>query len=407
MTIRWRGATLTYTCTGLEERPAAHELRRPLARAVVLCAGLLLCMLFGKAANAQGDDPQEYRTGGAPEGVQATDAQRTTPLASASASGGETLPWFRQTPEHGKFALIITGAAASPEIRQRFQDWSADLYQALLDEYGYPPEHIQLLIDDGDNVGRLRDVVNGSSRIVDVQAAIDTLQQQAGDGDQLTVFLVGHGSATFGEAKFNNVGPDMTGAEFAAMLDVFQAQDLVIINTASASFEFSRELSALGRIVISATRSPAERYDPVFAGYFIEALQDHRADLDRNGMVSILEAFNFASGRVAEWYREQGRLATEHAVLDDNGDGMFSREPGAFQGDGLLAQIAYVDVVRADEDKTSAEALTARAQMQALERDIIILRNQKDNYLDQDYWDRLESLLIDLALATRRYHASP
>lgn len=377
--------------------------REPLPRrrsGLVILAGWLVAGVTGGLAGGL------LSTGLAAQTADGTDTLTTTSMLSSS-DGSEATPWFRQTADHNKHALIITGAAASPEIRQRFRDWSQNLYGTLVEDYGYHHAHIWLLLDDGENVGQLTGEVRGSSRVEDVREAVNELAAQAGDGDQVTVFLIGHGSATFGEAKFNNVGPDMTGNEFANMLAVLDAQDLVIINTTSSSFEFSRELSALGRVVVSATRSPAERYDPRFGEYFITAMQGHRADLDRNGMVSVLEAFNYATGQVAEWYREQGRLATEHAVLDDNGDGMFSREPGRGQADGLLAEIAYLDVVRADEEKTSSEALALRSKMQSLEREVIILRNQKDDYLEQDYWNRLEALLVELALATRRYHALP
>jgi hypothetical protein len=316
-------------------------------------------------------------------------------------------PWFRQTADNNKFFIIITGAAASAEIRERFRGWSADLYQSLREDYGYAADRIVLLLDDGVNVGRLGAQVSGSSRIKDVQRSLVGLHSRMAPGDQLTVFMIGHGSGTFGDAKFNNVGPDMTGLDFADMLSLFTAQDIVVINTTSASFEFSRQLSMMGRVIVSATRSPAERFDPVFAGYFIEGMQGHRADLDRNRRVSVLEAFNYATGRVAEWYREQGRLSTENAVLDDTGDGLFSREPGRGQADGLLAEIAYLDVVTAGALKSSPRALQLRSEMQALERDIFILRNQKSNYLEDDYWNRLEALLIDLALTTRDYNALP
>jgi hypothetical protein len=45
--------------------------------------------------------------------------------------------------------------------------------------------------------------------------------------------------------------------------------------------------------------------------------------------------------------------------------------------------------------------------MQSIEREIFILRNQKVNYLEEDYWKRLEALLIDLATRTRRYNELP
>lgn len=327
--------------------------------------------------------------------------------ASAQIGPDDETPWFRQTPDNNKFAVIITGAAAAPDIRERFRSWSADLYDSLLNDYGYEPGNTVLLLDDGVNIGNLASRVSGSSQTEGIRQALTRLHGNVSDGDQLTVFLIGHGSGTFGDAKFNNVGPDMTGGDLAEMLSAFTAQDIVVINTTSASFEFSRELSAMGRVIVSATRSPAERYDPMFGGYFIEGLQEHRADLDRNGRVSILEAFNFASGQVAQWYSEQGRLSTENAVLDDTGDGLFSREPGRNQSDGLLAEIAYLDVITPGEQKTSAQALQLRAEMQAIERDIFILRNQKINYLEEDYWNRLEALLIDLAIRTRDYNALP
>jgi hypothetical protein len=330
--------------------------------------------------------------------------------AQGSGSGGasaEDTPWFRQTPDNNKFALIVVGASASDPIRQRFRGWASDLHATLLTDYGYASSRIQLLMDDGINVGDAAPIVRSGSRIEEISAAIARIQSASSAGDQLSIFLFGHGSSTFGEAKFNNVGPDMTGTEFADMLAPLSGVDMVIFNTTSASFEFSRQLSALGRVVVSATRSPAERYDPMFGGFVVSAMQQKRADIDRNGRVSVLEIFNYANGRVTEWYREQQRLSTENAVLDDSGDGLFSREPGLGQPDGMLAEIAYMNVLTASTEKTSAEARRLQAEMQNIERDIFILRNQKSNFLEEDYWNRLEALLIDLATRTRRYNELP
>lgn len=332
---------------------------------------------------------------------------QTETQSSQSGSGSEDTPWFQQTPDNRKFALVIAGASANNDIRVRLRSWATDLHTSLLEDYGYDRSNIELLIDDGDNVGNAASIVSGSSRVGDIEAAIERIRRSSEAGDQLTLFLFGHGSSTFGDAKFNNVGPDMTGGDLANMLGTLNGVDIVVFNTTSASFEFSRELSVLGRVVVSATRSAAERYDPLFGGFVVTALQQKRADIDRNGRVSVLEAFNYASGQIAQWYRDQDRLSTENAVLDDSGDGLFSREPGTGQPDGLLAEIAYVDVITAGTQKTSTEALRLFAQMQTVEREIFILRNQKVNYLEEDYWYRLEALLIDLATRTRRYNELP
>ena len=320
---------------------------------------------------------------------------------------GDEDVFFLNDPSAQKHVLIITGAAASQEIRRRFWQWSASLHDILSRDYGYNQDSITLLFDDG-AVGSESDFrIDGSSRREDIESTIGLLSSQLNAGDQLSIVMIGHGSSTDDSAKFNIVGPDITGVEFAALLQTFNQQDLVIINTISAGYEFSRSLSARGRVVLSATRSRAERYDPMFAQYLIDALDSRAGDRDKNERISVLEAYIFASQSVLTWYSDQGRLPTERAVLDDNGDGVFSLEPGSGIGDGALAEIAYFDLSRATETKQSAEAQRLHTEMQNLERSIFLLRGQKANYLEEDYWQQLETLLIELARTTGRYNELP
>ncbi|MDF1622415.1 MAG: hypothetical protein P1V33_02955 [Pseudohongiella nitratireducens] len=328
----------------------------------------------------------------------------TNPPDSFSVSGSER---FLQTADTGKFALIITGAAASPEIRQRFRGWTSQLDEILQRDYDYSADHVRILLDDGDNVGGLGARVAGASTADAIEEHLRDWQSDMTAGDLLSVFMIGHGAATFGDAKFNNVGPDMTGDELALWLEPYQEQDIVLFNMTNAGFEFARALSAPGRIVISATRSSAERFDPIFPRYLLAGLEGRQADLDRNEQVSILELFNFASSQVAAWYDEQGRLPTEHAVLDDTGDGLFSLNPGIEESDGLLAEVAYLNILTPDPDKQSPQAPAMLAEVQALERQVILLRNQKANYLEAEYWRQMEDLLIALARTTEAYHDLP
>lgn len=315
--------------------------------------------------------------------------------------------FFLNAPAAQKHALIITGAAASQEIKGRFWQWSASLHDVLARDYGYSQDTITLLFDDGGE-GQTSDFrIDGSSRRDDIEATISQLSAQLNPGDQLSVIMIGHGSSTDDSAKFNIVGPDITGSEFATLLQAFNQQDLVIINTISAGYEFSTALSARGRVVLSATRSRAERFDPMFAQYFIEALDSRAGDRDKNARISVLETYLYASQSVLAWYSDQGRLPTERAVLDDNGDGVFSLEPASGVGDGALAEIAYFDLSNTSETKQSEQAQLLHAQMQDIERSIFLLRGQKANYLEEDYWQQLEVLLVDLARTTGRYNELP
>ena len=313
--------------------------------------------------------------------------------------------YFLDTPETNKYAVIITGPTVGESTTNQFRNWSFVLHEVLLRDYGYSSDSVLLLYASGEDSSSGADLIDGAADRAGIEQGLAALRERVKPGDQITLYLIGHGSGAEEEAKFNIVGPDITGPEFAALLDQFGQQDMVIINTTRASYGFSTALSSEGRVVISATRSPSERYDPIFSRYFIEALDSRRGDRDKNNRVSMLEAFRYAKASVEQWYEEQGRLASEHAGLDDNGDALFSLNPTQDDTDGRLAEIAYIDRLADDSAGLSPEALGLKARMQELERSVIILRGRKADYLEADYWQQMEGLLIDLARVAGEFDA--
>lgn len=311
--------------------------------------------------------------------------------------------YFLDTPETDKYAVIITGPTVGESTTNQFRNWSFVLHDVLLRDYGYDSDSVLLLYADGEDSSPGANAIDGAADRAGIEQGLASLRQQVKPGDQITLYLIGHGSGAEDEAKFNIVGPDITGPEFALLLDQFEQQDMVIVNTTSASYGFSTALSSEGRVVISSTRSPSERYDPVFSRYFIEALDSRRGDRDKNNRVSMLEAFRYAKASVEQWYEDQGRLASEHAGLDDNGDALFSLNPAVDDSDGHLAEIAYIDHLADDSAGLSPQALRMKAHMQELERSVIILRGRKADYLEADYWRDMEALLIDLARAAEEF----
>jgi len=312
--------------------------------------------------------------------------------------------FFRERPDITKYAVILTGPSVGEETVNRFRQWSFSLHDILIRDYGYSSDTITLLLDRGKDAHPDNGRIDGACDRQTIESQLAALRSRVRDGDQISIFLIGHGTGRDEESKFNIVGPDITGGEFATLLDAFDQQDIVIVNTTSASYGFSASLSSEGRVVISATRSPAEKFDPIFSGYFIEALEQRNGDRDKNNRVSMLEAFNYAKQSVDQWYEDQGRLASEHASLDDNGDALFTINPTAADADGRLAEIAYIDVLGADDDNLSPRALSLKARMQDLERQVFILRGRKADYLEDDYWAEMEKLLVDLARTTGRYN---
>jgi len=312
--------------------------------------------------------------------------------------------FFLDRAETTKYAVILAGPTVGDENKTQFRRWAFSLHDILARDYGYSSDTISLLYDRGEVEGAGGERIDAACDIAGIQQELADLQSRVKTGDQITIYLIGHGSGAEEESKFNIVGPDITGLQFADMLDVFAEQDMVIVNTTSASYGFSAALSSEGRVVVSSTRSSSEKYDPIFSNYFIEALDNRNGDRDKNNRVSILEAFNYAKNSVDEFYEEQGRLAAEHAGLDDNGDALFSLNPTRAEIDGRLAEIAYIDNLQDDTAGLSTEAIRLKSRMQDLERSVFILRGRKAEFLEADYWQQMEELLVELARATGQFN---
>jgi hypothetical protein len=228
--------------------------------------------------------------------------------------------------------------------------------------------------------------------------------EQTDPSAALWLVFIGHGTFDGKEARFNLRGPDISDTELAEWLKPFQ-RPLVVINCASASAPFLKTLSATNRVVITATRSGNELNFARFGQYLAKALDDPETDLDKDGQVSLLEAFLMASRRVSEFYRTEGRLITEHALIDDNGDGQ-GTPADWFRGvratkkakdgaslDGARANQAHL-VLSKEELALPAEV---RARRDALELSVAKLRESKSQMPEADYYHQLETLLLELA----------
>ena len=209
--------------------------------------------------------------------------------------------------------------------------------------------------------------------------------------DEIVVLLIGHGTFDGKIAAFNLPGPDLAAAEYGKLLDKFPTQRIAFVHTGSSSGAFVPVLAGPARTIVAATRTGGERNETRFPEYFVEALSGEEADRDRNGRVSILEAFDFAKNRVAASYEKGGHLLTEHAILDDGSEGKFAATQYLAPPRSRTAEIANAD----------PKLRTLVEERDALDRDIAALRQRKDKMAEAEYQQQLEKLLTDLALKDR------
>jgi hypothetical protein len=292
--------------------------------------------------------------------------------------------------------LVVVGASGSSEYDTQFRLW-ADQWVAAAKK-------------GSADVVRIGQGEQGGA--TDRERLRATLAEKAGSGlEPLWIVLIGHGTYDGREAKFNLRGPDVSELELSEWLGATK-RPVALIDCTSASSPFLNRLSADNRVLITATRSGNEQNFARFGQYLAEAIADPRADIDKDGQVSLLEAYLTASSRVAEYYRSHSQLATEHALLDDNGDRL-GTPPDWFHGvratrrakdnaplDGLRAHQLHL-IPSARERLIPVET---RQRRDKLELAIATLRDKKPELTEDDYYSQLESLMLELA---RLYQAVP
>jgi hypothetical protein len=300
-----------------------------------------------------------------------------------------------------KFALIVAGVGGEEIYTRKFTAQAAQLYEALTTELGFAVKNVALLTEAAPGGGP-EDGARESDAAPARRATADEVRKTigsfkaAGNAESLVlIVLIGHGSVDNQQAKFNLIGPDLTAKDYAQLIATLPNKRVVFVDCSSSSGEFVKPLSGGGRIVLTATRSGSEQNATVFADHFIAGLLEGAADADKNGRVSVLEAFNYATKLTADWYKQKNRLATEHALIDDNADGTGHEEATA--GDGALAKVVYLDSKNIAEAAGDAEIGRLIKERQRFEEEVEKLKARKAEMKQDDYEAELERLLVELA----------
>jgi len=307
--------------------------------------------------------------------------------------------WARPVAADESHLVIVVGLGGEPKYTEAFHELAVRMIQAAEKKMGVAAANIAYLGEKATYPAL--PVYKGRASREAVQKVLGEIAQTAGPGDLVFILLIGHGGSQAGESRFNLPGPDMTAADFAPLLAALGRQEVVFVNTASASGDFVKALSAKGRTIVTATKSAMERNQTEFPSYFVQAFTEDGADADKDQRVSVLEAFTYARREVERFYEKGHLLATEHAVLDDNGDGTGSSVPDPATGDGAVARRVFLGGGESTADGAAASAdprlAELRRQRRAIEEKIGALKARKDAMETAQYEDELEKLLVELA----------
>lgn len=326
-----------------------------------------------------------------------------TALAPAALAVASVLPPALHA--QNTHVLLISGLGGDPEYTDAFHGWLSRFADAATEQHGVPAARIRYLGEKTElDPTRIRARSTGEN----IRAVFAELGGSMAPRDELVVLLAGHGTFRDGTARFNIPGPDLTPDDWSAMLAGLGDRRITFVNTASASGPFIEALSGPNRTIITATRSGRERNLTRFGLHFVDAFANEGADADRDERISMLEAFGYALREVERQYEGDNQLLTEHAMLDDNGDGEGSRELDDFEGDGALARTVFMGSVGGPAGEAAVPpALRALYEEKAaIEARIAELRQVKAQLPIARYEDELEALLVELALKNREIRAA-
>jgi hypothetical protein len=298
--------------------------------------------------------------------------------SSISASAGE------------RYALIVSGASGGPPYLEQYSRWANDLSRVLRERMKFVPGNVVVLEEAGQGAT--------GPTAANVRRAMSAFRPRMTSNDLLLVVLIGHGTFDGADAKFNLVGPDLESVEWAALFNGLPCR-LVVVNTASAAFPFLERLAGPRRVVISATDGAAQRFDTVFPEFFIHALEDSAADIDKNGRVSIWEAFAATTASVRRYYQQQGTLATERGLLDDNATAC--HESVGSSDDGKAASSIYLDEPTPGAPPTDEVLVQLLQQKSALATEAEELKIRRQFLPAADYQKEFERIMVALARVER------
>jgi len=283
--------------------------------------------------------------------------------------------------------LVITGVGGDEEHTAQFQKWAGATLDAAK-KRGVLDANVQWLGEAPDKDPRIK--VRSSKD--NVTKTFTDLAAKVKANDEIFVLLIGHGSSDGKTAAFNLPGPDLTAGDYATLLGRFPTQSITFVNTSSASGPFIQALAGPARTIVTATKTGGERNETRFAEFFVQALDAEEADRDRNGRVSVQEAFDFAVAKTKAAYEQGGHILTEHAAIDDSSQGKLA-----------AAQFFAPERSRTAAAQNMDPALRALLeQRDALERQVNALRLKKDGMDPAAYDAQLETLVTDLAVKSRQ-----
>jgi hypothetical protein len=293
-----------------------------------------------------------------------------------------------------KRAIIVCGLSGDADHHTLFAKTVTSLHEGLCKRLGFAPSDVHVLFGD-EPVDADSDVINDSRRATreELEKTIASVRESLQPDDALWVIVLGHVHYDGKHAWLNLPGPDIHQFDFTKLFHGLPAAQQVFWMTTPCSGMFIKPLSAKGRVIISATDVDWEINETEFPQELAKVLssppEEKELDVDDDGAITLFDLYVTVTRNLAQSYLDRELLATEHPLIDDNGDGrgteiqidFLTVEQGgrpkprkaspptrSSTGDGRLAKTIAVPIQRTESvlpASTASEPMRARSSTSA------------------------------------------
>jgi hypothetical protein len=229
-------------------------------------------------------------------------------------------------PVQKRHALIVCGLTGDAEHHQLYAATVAKLADALTQQLAFAAEDVHVLFGD-EPTGGDSDIIRSARRATrkEIERLAGELRARFDSADGLWVIVVGHSHYDGRMSWLNLPGPDLHQFDFAQLFEGLTLREQVFLLTTPTSGFYIAPLSAPGRVIITATQDDWEtnetEYPHELARVLSQPLDEKMLDADEDGSLTVFDLYVTVARNLAQSYLERELLATEHPLLDDNGDG--------------------------------------------------------------------------------------
>ncbi len=224
------------------------------------------------------------------------------------------------------YAVVVSGVGKDPQDLVARGQVLSDLRTYLSEKAFIKPERLTVLAPD-------------AATAQEVKKAIDAVARSAREADRFILYYIGQANLAGGSLRFNLPGPDVTQDDWTRWLSGVKAKTQLVVLDCPCAAAAAKALARPGRVVVMPA-TETQVYSPRFSMHFVPALARPQSDTNRDGRVSVLEAFTATAREIEQWYRQMKLLPTETPCIEDNGDGRPSEQPWRYSQDGCDGRLA-------------------------------------------------------------------